>query len=73
MDGWIHYPDNINVLKYNYVIRGLRNYYVLVDNHSTSMNRIQYVLSYSCVHTLSVKHRTGISVQLQIKTPRACH
>lgn len=62
--GWIRYPDEIIVQKYNYVIRGLRNYYSPADNFGTSMNRIEYILKYSCAHTLAAKHRTRISKQL---------
>nr|YP_002600927.1 putative reverse transcriptase and intron maturase [Pyramimonas parkeae]ACJ71149.1 putative reverse transcriptase and intron maturase [Pyramimonas parkeae] len=63
--GWILYPDKIIVQRYNYVIRGLRNYYAPADNFGTSMNRIEYILKYSCVHTLAAKHRTQISTQLE--------
>lgn len=62
--GWIHYPDEIIIRKYNYVIRGLRNYYSPADNLGTSMNRIIYILKYSCAHTLASKHRTRISIQI---------
>jgi group II intron reverse transcriptase/maturase len=63
--GWIVYPDDIIVAKYNYIIRGLRNYYAPADNFGTSMNRIEYILKYSCAHTLAAKHRTRISKQLR--------
>ena len=62
--GWIFYPDEIIVDKYNYVIRGLRNYYSPADNYSTSVNRIEYILKYSCAHTLAAKHRSRVSQQL---------
>lgn len=63
--GWLNYPDKIIIIKYNYVIRGLRNYYSPADNLGTSMNRIQYILKYSCAHTLASKHRTRISSQIK--------
>ena len=61
--GWIKYPDEVIIIKYNYIIRGLRNYYSPADNLGTSMNRLQYILKYSCAHTLASKHRTRISTQ----------
>jgi hypothetical protein len=30
------------------------------------MNRIQFIIKYSCAHTLANKHRTRISKQLSI-------
>lgn len=63
--GWIMYPDDIIVEKYNYIIRGLRNYYAPADNFGSSMNRIEYILKYSCAHTLAAKHRSRISRQLR--------
>lgn len=65
--GWILYSDETIIARYNSVLRGLRNYYSPADNLSTSMNRIQFILKYSCAHTLAAKHRTRISVQLQRK------
>lgn len=62
--GWIVYPDEIIVERYNYMIRGLRNYYAPADNFGTSLNRIEYILKYSCAHTLAAKHRSRISKQL---------
>lgn len=63
--GWIHYPENVIVQKYNYIIRGYRNYYAPADNFGTSMNRIEYILKYSCAHTIAAKRRTRISSQLK--------
>jgi group II intron reverse transcriptase/maturase len=61
---WIYYPDNILIERYNYIIRGLRKYYSPTDNYDTSINRIQFIMRYSCAHTLAAKHRTRISKQL---------
>jgi group II intron reverse transcriptase/maturase len=61
--GWILYPDDIIVNRYNYIIRGLRNYYAPADNFGDSMNRIEYILKYSCAHTLACKHNSRVSVQ----------
>jgi group II intron reverse transcriptase/maturase len=63
--GWITYPDDIITTKYNYILRGLRNYYSPCDNYGTSFNRIQYILKYSWAHTLASKHRTSIATQLK--------
>jgi len=63
--GW----HNIIIGRYNSIIRGYRNYYSPADNYGTTMNRIEYILKYSCAHTLAAKHRTRITVQLKkIKT-----
>jgi group II intron reverse transcriptase/maturase len=61
---WTLYPDNIIVEKYNHILRGIRNYYAPANNFATSMNRIQFIIKYSCAHTLANKHRTRISKQL---------
>jgi group II intron reverse transcriptase/maturase len=61
---WILYSDNIIVEKYNHILRGIRNYYASADNFATSMNRIQFIIKYSCAHTLANKHGTRISTQL---------
>jgi group II intron reverse transcriptase/maturase len=63
---WTLYPDNIIIEKYNYILRGIRHYYAPADNFATSMNRIQFIIKYSCAHTLANKHRTRISKQLSI-------
>ena len=61
---WTLCSDNIIVEKYNYILRGIRNYYSSADNFATSMNRIQFIIKYSCAHTLANKHGTRISTQL---------
>jgi group II intron reverse transcriptase/maturase len=61
---WTLYSDNIIVEKYNYILKGIRNYYASSDNFATSMNRIQFIIKYSCAHTLANKHGTRISEQL---------
>jgi group II intron reverse transcriptase/maturase len=62
--GWINYSDNIIITKYNVILRGLRTYYAPANNYASSINRIQYILKYSCAHTLANKHRSRIKVQL---------
>lgn len=63
--GWIYYPDEIIVQRYNSIIRGYRNYYAPADNFSTTMSRIEYILLFSCAHTLASKHRTRVSTQIR--------
>jgi hypothetical protein len=63
--GWIVYDDQTIISRYNSVIRGFHNYYAPADNLGTSMNRINYIMKYSCAHTLAAKHRTRISTQLR--------
>jgi group II intron reverse transcriptase/maturase len=65
--GWIVYDDDVIIARYNSVLRGLRNYYAPADNLGTSINRINYIMKYSCAHTLAAKHRTRISKQLRRK------
>lgn len=62
--GWISYPDDIIITKYNFILRGLRNYYAPANNYVSSINRIQHILKYSCIHTLAAKHRSKLPVQL---------
>ena len=62
--GWINYPDNIIIGKYNFILKGLRDYYAPASNYSSSINRIQYILKYSCAHTLANKHRSRITLQM---------
>jgi group II intron reverse transcriptase/maturase len=69
--GWILYDDKEIIERYNSILRGLRNYYAPADNLGTSMNRINYILKYSCAHTLAAKHRTRISKQLRRKDPKS--
>lgn len=69
--GWILYDDEVIINRYNSILRGLRNYYAPADNLGTSMNRINYILKYSCAHTLAAKHRTRISTQLRRKDSKS--
>jgi group II intron reverse transcriptase/maturase len=69
--GWILYDDKEIIARYNSILRGLRNYYAPADNLGTSMNRINYILKYSCAHTLAAKHRTRISKQLRRQDPKS--
>lgn len=62
--GWTLYSDNIIIEKYNIILKGIRHYYAPTDNFETSMNRIEFILRYSCAHTLANKHGTRISKQL---------
>lgn len=62
--GWIVYDDEVIISRYNSILRGIRNYYAPADNLGTSMNRINYIVKFSCAHTLAAKHRTRISKQL---------
>jgi len=65
--GWIMYDDDVIIARYNSVLRGIRNYYAPADNLGTSMNRINFIVKYSCAHTLAAKHRSRISKQLRRK------
>lgn len=63
--GWIMYPDNLIIQKYNNLLRGLQNYYSLGSNYRSSVNRITHILKFSCAHTLAGKHRSSLSVQIK--------
>ena len=69
--GWIFYEDDVIIARYNSILLGLRNYYAPADNIGTSMNRINYIVKYSCAHTLAAKHRTRISKQLRRRDPKS--
>ena len=69
--GWIIYDDDVIIARYKSLLRGLRNYYAPADNLGSSMNRINYIIKYSCAHTLAAKHRTRISKQLRRKDPNS--
>lgn len=62
--GWIRYSDKIIIKKYSLVSKRLRKYLLLASNYLRSMKRVQYILKYSCAHTLAAKHRTNLSIQL---------
>jgi group II intron reverse transcriptase/maturase len=62
--GWIVYPDDIIISRYNSIIRGLRNYYAPADNFTTTFDRLQYIIKFSCAHTLAAKHKSRVSIQI---------
>ena len=62
--GWIRYPDKLIIAKYTLVNRRLRKCLLLASNYTYSMKRVQYILKYSCAHTLAAKHRTNLSIQI---------
>lgn len=51
-------PDQI-VRLYSGINRGIQNYYRFVDNFS-AVQRIQYILQYSCAKTLAAKYRLSL-------------
>jgi group II intron reverse transcriptase/maturase len=62
---WVHYPDKNVIKKFNYIIRGLRNYYSPADNFRTGITRIKYILKFACAHTIASKRRTRVSTQMK--------
>ncbi|WNO04057.1 reverse transcriptase domain-containing protein [Rhodoferax mekongensis] len=48
--------DHDIVMRFNSVWRGIYNYYA-VSNNASDLNRVKYVLQYSCLMTLAHKHR----------------
>ena len=65
--GWIVYDDKVIIYRYNSVLQKLTDYYAFADNLRTSIKRINFILKYSCAHTLAAKHRTRISKQFSRK------
>ena len=57
---WSTFSDYDIVLKYKQIFRGLCNYYSKCDNHYI-LNRISYILLYSCAKTLSNKKKVSMS------------
>ena len=56
---WTVFQDHEIIHKFNYVIRGLSNYYILI-NQVSHINWYCYLLYYSCAHTLANKHNTTL-------------
>lgn len=56
---WINLDVYEIIKRYNYILRGLYNYYILANN----INRISYIaylLIYSAAHTIAAKNKTSI-------------
>lgn len=49
------------ILLYNAEIRGLANYYKLAKDVKYRLGGLSYVATYSCLATLALKHKTGIT------------
>jgi retron-type reverse transcriptase len=57
---WTVLNDYEIVMRYNYVIRGLVNYYAKSVRDFSQLNKYIYILNYSCAHTLANKHNSSI-------------
>jgi group II intron reverse transcriptase/maturase len=57
--GWLIYDDFQIVERFNQIFRGIFNYY-LPCQRLTRLNRISYILQYSCAKTLARKHKKSI-------------
>lgn len=53
---WIMLDESQMMRKYEYILRGILNYYSFVDNYS-NLHRIMYILKYSLICTLARKKR----------------
>lgn len=62
--GWIFYSDRLIIEKYNRLISKLKEYCFVASNYKSLAREINYIVKYSCAHTLASKHRTHISFQL---------
>jgi nicotine oxidoreductase len=54
---WIFLDHTEILYRYNYIINGLMNYYIMIDNKSIFHKIISYALRHSCALTLSRKYR----------------
>lgn len=57
---WTVLSDYEIIMRHNYVIRGLVNYYAKTIRDFSILNKYIYLLNYSCLHTLANKHRLSI-------------
>jgi group II intron reverse transcriptase/maturase len=57
---FIYLPDHEIINRYNYIVRGIMNFYNMAENRS-SLNEAIYILEYSLGHTLAAKHRSTLS------------
>ena len=52
----IYLPDREIILRYNAIMRGIINYYIIAENRS-GLNEAIYIIRSSLIHTLAAKHR----------------
>lgn len=57
---WINLDVEQILLRYLSVLRGICNYYILARNDH-KLKTIEYLLRYSCAHTLAAKFKTSIA------------
>lgn len=55
-DAWSTLDERSIIEKYNSILIGLFNYYYPVITYKSEINRIYYILYYSCIKTLAKKH-----------------
>lgn len=56
--------DHEIVMRFNSVWRGIYNYYAICDN-AAQLRRVMYLLQYSCLMTLSHKHRRRVPATIR--------
>lgn len=57
---WTVLSDYEIIMRYNYVIRGLINYYSPMVRDFSYLNKYIYILYYSCAHTIANKHKLSL-------------
>jgi hypothetical protein len=57
---WIKYKENEIIKRYNFILKGLLNYYKLINNKN-QLNYIKYICKYSAAHTIAAKYKISIS------------
>jgi len=53
--------DHEIITKYNQIMVGMANYFYRVVDRTSYINRIHYILYYSCLKTLAARHKTSIT------------
>jgi len=62
---WILYPERVILQKYKTILKQLANNYFVGDNFIASIRRLEYILRFSCAHTLAKKYRSKVSKQMK--------
>jgi retron-type reverse transcriptase len=58
---WSVLQPEIIVTKYNYIMRGIGNFYFPVIDRLTQISRIFYILKFSCLSTFAKKYKSKIT------------
>nr|ASV47609.1 reverse transcriptase [Chroomonas mesostigmatica CCMP1168] len=62
---WVPYTEKTIITNYETLLTRLKSRYFLADNYKTSIRRLEYIIKFSCAHTLASKHRSTVSTQIK--------